>query len=308
MTRAAAKPHAVEQIRNVHQATDGAARCLQLRGEYLYVAEGAGGFQVYDVANIANKSVSERIVTAPFSPLGQDTHVASSNATCMALATNQSIAPLRNTPEIREMNQEQAFHPIYNYAIVTDSEEGLILVDVNVLTDGEPRNNFLTRALTWNPDGVLDGARHVTLGGHIVYIAAATGLVVVDLDDPMNPRLAARVPLPDMRASALQFRYLFVSDARGFEVLDVTQLDNPVLVEGARVALADAQRIYVARTYAYVAAKSDGLVIIDVKSPAQPSLFERVTFDGALNDAEDVVVGSTNASAVCVCRGRTKRP
>ena len=57
--------------------TRGAARCLQLRGEYLYVAEGAGGMRVYDVASIANKGVSQRIITAPFSPLGQDTHVAS---------------------------------------------------------------------------------------------------------------------------------------------------------------------------------------------------------------------------------------
>ena len=46
-----------------------------MRGEYMYVAEGRGGFRVYDVATIGNKGVSERIVTAPFSPLGQDTHV-----------------------------------------------------------------------------------------------------------------------------------------------------------------------------------------------------------------------------------------
>jgi hypothetical protein len=214
----------------------------------------------------------------------------------MAIATNQSIAPGRNTPEMREANQEQAFHPIYSYAVVTDSEEGLILIGIDALTDGDPRNNFLSRALTWNPDGVLDGARHVTLGGRLAYIAAASGLVVVDLDDPLHPRLAARVPLPEMRASALQFRYLFVSDARGLEVLDVTELDNPVLIEGASVPIADARRIYIARTYAYVAAKSDGLVIVDVENPERPRLFQSVTFDGALNDAEDVVVGSTNAS------------
>ena len=43
----------------------------------------------YDVASIANKGFSERIVTAPFSPLGHNTRVPSRNATCMALATNQ---------------------------------------------------------------------------------------------------------------------------------------------------------------------------------------------------------------------------
>ncbi len=140
-------------------STDGAVRCLQLRGEYLYTADGPGGFRVFDVASIANKDISEKIITAPFSPLGQQMHVASKNATCMALPTGQSIAPSRNTPEMRKYNQEQAFHPIYHYAFITDAEEGLILVDIDTLTDRDPRNNNLSRALTWNPDGVLNGAQ-----------------------------------------------------------------------------------------------------------------------------------------------------
>jgi hypothetical protein len=284
----------VEDIVNVRQSTGDAVRCLQLRGEYLYAAEGKEGFRVFDAASIANKDISQKLITAPFSPLGQNMHVPSRNATCMELPTDQSIAPLRNTKEMREMNQEQAFHPIYNYAVITDAEEGLILVDINTLTDGDPRNNNLKRALTWNPDGVLNGARHVTLAGSYAYIAAASGLVVVDLDDPLKPKVAARVALPDMRASALQFRYLFVTDARGLEVLDVTKLDQPRLVEGAILALPDARRVYVARTYAYIAAGKDGLVIADVKNPEKPKLYWRKPFDDA--DTSDVIIGSTNAS------------
>ncbi len=287
---------AAEDIENIHQRTEGAARCLQLRGEYMYVAEGKGGFRVYDVASIANKGVSEKIVTAPFSPLGNDTQVVSRNATCMALPTNQSIAPGRNTPEMRAANQEQAFHPIYHYAFVTDAEEGLIAVNVDTLADRDPRNNSLKRAVTWNPGGLLKGARHITLGGHYAYIAADAGLVVVDLDDPLKPRAVTTIPLPDVRASALQFRYLFVTTARGLEVVDVTRLNQPRLVAGATVPLADARRLYVARTYAYVAAKKDGLVIIDVTSPERPRIYQKVDFGGRMNDAEDVVVGSTNAS------------
>jgi hypothetical protein len=288
---------AVEEIVNVHQKTGGAAQCLQLRGEYLFVAEGRGGFRVYDVANIGNKGTSERIVTAPFSPLGHDAHVKTKNATCMALATNQPINPLRNTPEMRAANQEQAFHPLYSYAVITDAEEGLILVDVNTFADGEPRNNFLKRSLTWNEGGVLNGARHLTLGGNYAYVAADAGLVVVDLTDPLKPRHAATVPLRDARASALQFRYLFVTDAEGLKVLDVTKLDRPRLVEGATVPLADARKLYLARTYAYIAAKKDGLVIVNITNPEKPKVYERVTFDGQLSDAEDVIVASTNASA-----------
>ncbi|HSC19525.1 MAG TPA: multiheme c-type cytochrome [Rhizomicrobium sp.] len=285
-----------EDIRNIAQSTGGAVHCLQLRGEYLYVAEGKAGFEAYDVASVGNKDISNKVITAPFSPLGHNTHVATKNATCLALPTNQSIAPLRNTPEIRTQNQEQPFHPVYHYAFITDSEEGLIVVNIDSLTDREPRNNFFSRALTWNEGGILNGARHITMGGHFAYIAANAGLVVLNLDDPLKPRVASVVKLPDVRASALQFRYLFVTDARGLEVLDVTRLDRPQLLKSATVKLADAHRIYVARTYAYVAAKREGLVIVNVEKPEHPLVDQRVTLGGQLNDAEDVIVGSTNAS------------
>jgi hypothetical protein len=277
--------------------TQGAARCVQLRGEYLYVAEGQGGMRVYDVANIANKGFGQRIVTAPFSPLGQDTHVASNNATCVALPTNQSINPLRNQGELmRVTNQEQAFHPIYSYAAITDSVEGLILTDVNTLADRDPQNNFLARALTWNEGGVLNGARHIALGGHFAYISADAGLVIVDLDNPLQPKLAAVVPLKGARAAALQFRYLFALDDEGLTTIDVTDPTKARQVGTARVALADARRIYVARTYAYIAAGKDGLAIVDVERPEAPRLYMKYDADGTLNDARDVIVGSTNAS------------
>ncbi|MBA4163944.1 MAG: hypothetical protein C0510_04830 [Erythrobacter sp.] len=291
-----------EEFANVHEKTRGRAGCLQLRGEYMFVAEGKGGFRVYDVAAIANKGFSERIVTAPFSKLGHNTHVKTRNATCMALATNQPINPLRNTPEMRAMNQEQPFLAVYSYAAITDAVEGLILVDINTMADGEFRNNKLRRAVladgskAWNPGGVLDGARHIQLAGEIAYVTANRGLVVVDLANPLAPQVTAVRELSDARASAVQFRYLWVTDAEGVKLFDVTNLRNPVAVPGASVPLADARRLYIARTYAYVAAGHEGLVILDVKNPAQPRVFLKVTLDGRLNDAQDVVVASTNAS------------
>ncbi|HEX5341260.1 MAG TPA: multiheme c-type cytochrome, partial [Duganella sp.] len=276
--------------------TEGAANCLQLRGEYLFTAEGKGGLRVYDVASIANKGVSQRIITAPYSPLGQNTQVPSKNATCMALPTNQPIAPTRNQGDLmRVTNQEQPFHPIYHYAAISDSQEGLILVNVDTLADGEARNNFLKRALTWNPNGLLNGAQHIVLGGHIAYIAADAGMVIVDLNDPLKPRHLATVPLDGARASALQFRYLFVTDRSGLRVIDVTLPAKPALLPG-RVALADARKVYVARTYAYVAAGKQGLAIIDVEKPAEPKVYQMFDADGQLNDARDIIVGSTNAS------------
>ena len=155
---------------------------------------------------------------------------------------------------MRVDNQEQPFHPIYNYAVITDRVEGLILTNINTFSDGDLNNNFIARAATWNPDGILAGARHITLGGHYAYVIADRGLVIVDLDQPTSPQLVATLPLADGRASALQFRYLFVTDNSGLSVVDVTNPAHPLFVEGANVPLANAQRVYVARTYAYVAA------------------------------------------------------
>lgn len=286
----------IEEFRNVVQGTRDRVGCLQMRGEYMFVAEGRGGFRVYDIASVANKGFSDAIVSAPFSALGQDTHVGTKNATCMAIATNQPIAPTRSTAELREINQEQAFLPIYSYAAITDSVEGLILVNIDTLADGEFRNNKLKRAATWNPNGVLNGARHVVLAGEVAYITADRGLVAVDLKDPLKPTLAAVRDLADARASAVQFRYLWVTDREGLKLFDVTNLRNPLPVPSGTVPLTDARRIYLARTYAYVAAKQDGLVIVNITRPTAPAIYDKVTLNGTLNDAEDVVVGSTNAS------------
>lgn len=276
--------------------TGGDVGCLALRGEYLYVAQGTRGTEVYDVASIANKGISQRIITAPFSALGHDTRIESADASCVILPTNQPINPLRNVGDLmRIVNQEQPFLPIYHYALITDRREGLILSDVDTMQDGEPRNNFLKRAITFNPDGLLNGARHATLAGSRAYVASDVGLVTVNLADPLVPVVENVQPMTDLRAVSVQFRYLFVVTGEGLRVLDLTRPSQPRMT-AALVPLSDAHRVYLARTYAYVAAGSAGVAIVDIENPERPRLLQSFNAEGRIADARDVVVGSTNAS------------
>ena len=278
-----------------HGHRSGEVNCLQLRGEYLFAAAGDRGMVVYDVAGIGNKGISQKIITSPASKLGQSTRIKSTNATCLSMITTQPIAPERNTGTLmREVNKEKPTHPIYNYVAITDFVEGLILTDVGTLSDGEPRNNFLKRALTWNVDGVLDGARDIEVGGRYAYIVADSGLVVLDMDTPLAPSLVATVPLNNGHDVIQQFRFLFVTDDDGLKTIDITDVSKPRLLEGNTIALADANRVFVARTFAYVAAGSDGLVIVDVSDPTQLKEYQR--FNDGIEDARDVVVATTNAS------------
>lgn len=270
---------------------------VQQRGEYLYTANGSDGFRVYDVANVDNKGFSERLVSAPVSPFGQDTQVQTKFATAVALPTNM---PIDTNREYRPENQEQGpLHPSYSYAYITDKYEGLVLVDVMTLVDNNPRNNYLKRALTFNPNGALNGAMSLAIAGNYVYIGCDAGLVVVSIADPLKPKIVARIDarmLKKPKAIAVQFRYAFVCDAEGVKVVDVTFPEKPRFVKESFVPLKEAHDIYVARTYAYVAAGRQGLVIIDAERPEALKIDQVYTAGNNINDARGVKVGASYAS------------
>ena len=280
---------------------------IQARGEYAYAAMGKGGLRVFDIANIDNKGFSERITTAPVSPLGQKFYLPTKNALALASPTTLGVDPLRM--QIKE-NEEQAIHLLYGFLYVADKEEGLIVAGnpdlksnspgVGTLLDGNPTNNFLKRGLAFNPEGVLTGARRITIAGTFAYILTDKALVVVDLDNPLAPKISATISAPflkDPRAVAVQFRYAFVVDSDGMKVLDVTDLAHPKLVSGVVVPLEDARNIYIARTYAYVSAGKKGVALIDVEKPEAPKLDQFFTAEGQLNDVNDVKVGMVAGSA-----------
>src|SRR5213079_3422728 len=227
---------------------------LVLRGEYLYTANGPGGFEVFDVANIDQKGFSERIVSSPVSPLGQCTRIQTKYATSLALPSTLALDPARqHLPE----NEEQPIDLFYAFVYISDREEGLVISNVATLVDGNPDNNFLKESETvrFNPSGVLTGASFVAAAGHRLYLTTPRGLYVIDVSDCLHPRLECQVTdgfLRDPRCVAIQFRYAFVSDADGLKVLDITNPAQPVPVRNAIVRLNNARRLYVARTYAYV--------------------------------------------------------
>jgi len=295
------------RLDHAHHHPGKAVLDVQQRGEYVYAALGEGGFRVYDVANIDNKDFSERIVTAPVSPLGQRLFVKTKYAAAVATPTTLGVDPLRKRfPE----NEEGPIHLMYGFLYVADREEGLVvignrdpksrnMIGVGTLLDGNPSNNFLDRAATFNPGGVLTGARRITIAGTYAYILTDTALVVVSLDDPLHPKVTAEIGAPDLvdpRGIAVQFRYAFVVDRDGLKTFDVTSLAQPRPVKGALVPFKDARNVYLARTYAYVAAGHDGLGIVNVGHPERPALDQMFTGGGKIKDTNDVKIGMTNAS------------
>ncbi len=268
----------------------------QLYGEYLLAAGGKSGFQVYDIANIGNKDFSQRIVTSPFSSAGQDLRLRMPDCTGLAIGSPAPLDPRRRQlPE----NEEQPVSPIFGHVFLTDRQEGLITADITTLVDGDPENNFLRRAATFDGGGVLRGARSVTLAGNYCYVVTDRALCVVDVRDPRRPRLVSTFDGPavrDPRAVQIQFRYGFLIDADGLKVFDVGDPEKIRPIPSATLPIKDARGLYLARSYAYVAAGSEGLAIVDIERPEQPAVDRMFDAGGTLNDARDVKVGMVNVS------------
>src|SRR6478736_4934311 len=125
------------------------------------------------------------------------------------------------------------------------------------------------------------------------------GLYVIDVSDPTHPRIAGSLTngfLRNPRCISIQFRYGFITDDDGLKIVDLTEPTRPIPLPRATVRLRNAGRLYVARTYAYVANGPEGLAIIDVENPERPRLDQMFNADGQLNDTRAVQIGSVNAS------------
>ncbi len=283
------------KLQEAHSAGGDSIRSIVRRGEFLYIADGPGGLKVYDIFAIANKAAAQRITPAGISPLGERVQVKSTDATAVALAANN---PMDLSRKSRPENQEQPISPTFRYAYVTDSAEGLIVVDINTFSDSNPLNNYIKRDATFNPNGVLTGAQHLTVAGNYAYIVSSkSGLNIVDISTPTSPKLVATLGAPALvepRIVQVQFRYAFVLDREGLKVFDITNPNKPRATAGT-VAIADARDLYLVRTYAYVAAGAQGLAIIDVERPEAPGPPQFFTADGSLNDATGVTVAATYA-------------
>jgi hypothetical protein len=94
----------------------------------------------------------------------------------------------------------------------------------------------------------------------------------------------------------IQFQYAFVTDDDGLKVVSLADPERPRALPHAFVPLRHSGKLYVARTYAYVANGSEGLAIIDVENPEHPRLDQMFNADGKLNDTRAVQIGSVAAS------------
>lgn len=287
-----------------HPFRESHPRTVMFRDEYLYSACGEGGVRVFDIAFVGHKGFSERITTAPVSPVGQQFYVNTKFATDVVAPTTLAPDPTRSH---RPENMEGTVSLKFAFLYATDRYEGLILIQVATTIDGNPLNNFLKRWVTFNPEGKLCGAEKITIAGSTAYICCDAGLAVVDISNPAKLKITEIIGeeyLEKPTYAAVQFRYMYVSDHEGVKVFDVTDLNHPKPV--SKIAVPHVHGIYLGRTYAFLAAGKLGLVILDIENPEKPFVDQIYNADGEICDAHDVQLGATYETLYAYIAGGKK--
>jgi hypothetical protein len=215
----------------------------------------------------------------------------------------------KRTPSLETGSSDvQAVQVSGNYAYLADENDGLQVIDVSNPASPQRAGGYDTGGIAWNlatrdslvyladlnaglvvidvtkpsepkrSGGYAVGALGVALQGIYAYVACGTnGVHVVDISDPTRPERMGSCAVPgEAYGIALLDDYAYVVDFRA-GLLVVVSIENPGApqVIGTYQAGLNPSDVAVAGGQAYVAAGTSGLLIWDIRDPAQAKLIGR---------------------------------
>ena len=258
---------------------------VYVSGSYAYVA--ALGIEKVDISNPANPIIVNSTGETAFSI--NDIHISGTYAYVAADTSgllimdisdfgNLSLVGSLVTPQ-RARSVSVSDHYAY---VATWGDTDLAIVDIS-----NSQNPALEISHSFPEPTWADG---VCVSNHRAYVAGGiAGLHVLDVTDPLLPSYIGSVvnkgtPDPDpytydtlcANGAFVSGAYAFVADISGLQIIDISDLQNPILVGSVDISPSGASDVFVSGSYAYVTADaSEGkLFVIDVsdfiESPATP--------------------------------------
>ncbi|MHC5012006.1 MAG: LVIVD repeat-containing protein, partial [Planctomycetota bacterium] len=114
--------------------------------------------------------------------------------------------------------------------------------------------------------------RHLVVEGTYAYVAEdELGLAIVDVSDPAFPEVVSILDTPgDAEGVAVLGTLAYIADDTGLQIVDITDPTNPVLRGRTTEDFDVARAVTASGTHAFVAARANGLFIMDVTDPDAP--------------------------------------
>ncbi|MBI5376314.1 MAG: beta-propeller domain-containing protein [Candidatus Schekmanbacteria bacterium] len=284
--------------------TPGSAQGVYVLGTKAYIADGSSGLQIIDVSNPSSPLLLGTYDT-PGSAWGVyvlDTraYVADYTSGLQIIDVSVSSSPILvgtyDTP-----GQANSVYVLGSTAYVADGTSGLQIIGISDISS--PR--FLG---SYNPS--YSTASEVYVSGTMVYLAykdyedywAPSRQIIIDVSNPYLPAEVSSYDTPGTTSVAYVLGttvYVacgggyYNSSSRGLQIIDVSDVSNPVL-SGSYIELpGKSNDVYVSGETAYVSDDKLGFQIIDVSNPTSP-----VSLGSIYSSVDGVSVSANTAYVV----------
>ncbi len=281
-------------------ATPGRARSAAVEGDTAYVADGAAGVQVIDIAEPSKPSIVKTI--GGFTNVHR-IRVADDQLYALDRERGMLVFNLRDVHNMQAPRPRRFFRTagtpinvaIHNGTVYfSDNRHGLIILDPS------PFGDFVVRSVA----PILSNAHEIeeTRGTIHAYVASGN-LTLVDVTDDQNPEIDSRLNTPGF-ATGIQFRNdtVYLADRQtGLHVINVRNPQQPRRISTQPTA-GNATDIVIRDTFAYIADGRGGIQTIDVSESESPKWLHRYA-SGGTTYGLDVVETDAGERTVYVANG-----
>ncbi|MBI9077075.1 MAG: hypothetical protein JEZ02_16820 [Desulfatibacillum sp.] len=150
-----------------------------------------------------------------------------------------------------------------NYAYVTDSTDGLQIIDIT-----DPTSPFIASSLD-----IPGSVAQIAINGNYAYAAVSyESIQIIDISDPLQPRLMGKKYIGKyVEDLAVSGDYAYVACYYGgLQIVNVADPEVPFFV-GSIALQGYAQSVTISNGYAYMAKKRSGTIeVIDISAPGNP--------------------------------------
>ncbi|NCC51372.1 MAG: hypothetical protein EOM20_09175 [Spartobacteria bacterium] len=268
-----AKPCSMVYTQNAHIVfttnTEGYAVNLDIAGDYLYLADGAGGVNIYDISSPA---VPVRIANIPYGSYARDVKVegnrlyVAGNPFRVYDVSNPAAPVLLGSASVGNASAVDV-DGNYAYLVRRDSLGALCIVDVS-----NPANPVQVGMANM---GSVDC--HVEVAGNMAYVALQdTGFHAIDVASKTAPVVLSTNRVTYAMGLALNGNYAYVGTYRGLFVMDISNPGAPVEVKSLLQGNYIMRDLYLDGNKLYVTTRND-IYILDVTNPGHPEMIGHIT-------------------------------
>lgn len=281
-------------------ATPGRAQSVAAEGNTAYVADGAAGMQVIDIADPSKPSIVKTI--GGFTDVHR-VRVADDQLYALDRERGMLVFNLRDVHN-RQIPRPRRFFRTAGTPINVAIHDGIVYFSDDrhglILLDPSPFGDFVVRGIV----PILSNAHEIaeTRGTTHAYVASGN-LILVDVTDDQNPEIDFRLNTPGL-ATGIQFRNdtVYLADRQtGLHIINVRNRKQPRRIS-TQPTFGNATDIVLRDTLAYVADGRGGIQTIDVSESESPKWLHRYASGGTAYGL-DVVETDAGERTVYVANG-----